>query len=70
MLYFTGFTVVEPFIVHAPRRISGEDRAECLARYRDRVLGLPTAPTINYPKLDDYDERFVLKSPQSARSPL
>ncbi|SDI21170.1 MULTISPECIES: NAD(P)H-dependent oxidoreductase [Bradyrhizobium] len=70
MLYFTGFTVVEPFIVHAPRRISCEDRAEYLARYRDRVLGLATAPTISYPKLDDYDEQFVLKSSQSTRNQL
>jgi NAD(P)H dehydrogenase (quinone) len=70
MLYFTGFTVVEPFIVYAPRRITGEDRAGYLARYRDRVLGLATAPTIRYPKLDDYDEQFVLKSPQATLSQL
>lgn len=63
MLYFTGFTVIEPFLVHAPVRISAEERAAHLARYRERVLGLATAPTIVYPKLDDYDSSFVLKTP-------
>ncbi|HYM31584.1 MAG TPA: NAD(P)H-dependent oxidoreductase [Candidatus Cybelea sp.] len=61
VLYFTGFTVIEPFLVHAPVRISQEDRVAHLARYRERVLGLASAPTIAYPKLADYDERFVLK---------
>jgi NAD(P)H dehydrogenase (quinone) len=62
MFYFTGFTVIEPFLVHAPARIGDEARAAYLASYRERVLNLATAPTITYPKLDDYDERLVLKS--------
>ena len=62
MLYFTGFTVIEPFLVHAPVRIGEEDRKRHLERYRERVLGLETAPTLAYPKLADYDERFVLKA--------
>jgi NAD(P)H dehydrogenase (quinone) len=62
MLYFTGFAVIEPFLVHAPVRISDSERAAHLDRYRERVLTLATAPTISYPGLDDYDERFVLKS--------
>jgi len=63
MLYFTGFTVVEPFLVHGPARISQDERVAHLARYRERVLGLATAPTIAYPRLAEYDERFVLKPP-------
>src|SRR5689334_18084968 len=55
MLYFTGFAVVEPFLVHAPVRITAEARAAHLARYRERVLHLETAPTIAYPKLAEYD---------------
>jgi NAD(P)H dehydrogenase (quinone) len=62
MLYFTGFTVIEPFVVHAPARIGEAERAEHLRRYRQRVLGLETAPTIAYPRLQDYDERYVLRS--------
>jgi NAD(P)H dehydrogenase (quinone) len=62
MLYFTGFSVVEPFIVHAPVRIDDTKRGAELDRYRHRVLGLFDAPTINYPKLADYGPDFVLKS--------
>ena len=62
MLYFIGFTVIEPFLVHAPVRIGEEERKRHLERYRERVLGLETAPTLAYPTLADYDERFVLKA--------
>jgi NAD(P)H dehydrogenase (quinone) len=62
MFYFTGFTVIEPFLVHAPVRMSDPERAAELARYRECVLGLGSAPTITYPTLADYDERFVLKA--------
>lgn len=67
ILYFTGFTVVEPFLVHAPTRRSEPERAAELARYRTRVLDIRSAPTISYPKLSDYDERYVLR-PASPRS--
>jgi NAD(P)H dehydrogenase (quinone) len=63
ILYFAGFTVIEPFLVHGPARISQEERAAHLARYRERVVGLESAPTIAYPKLADYDDSYVLKSP-------
>jgi NAD(P)H dehydrogenase (quinone) len=63
MLYFTGFTVIEPFLVHAPARMTEEERTAVLARYRERIVGLATVPTITYAKLADYDERYVLKSP-------
>jgi NAD(P)H dehydrogenase (quinone) len=62
MLYFTGFTVIEPFLVHSPVRKSDAERAAELSRYRERVLSLRTAPTLRYAKLADYDERYVLKS--------
>ena len=63
ILYFTGFTVVEPFLVHAPARISAEQREAHLDRYRQRVLGLFSSPTVAYPGLNDYDEQFVLRLP-------
>ena len=66
ILYFTGFTVIEPFLVHGPARIGQDERLAHLVRYRERVLGLATAPTIAYPKLADYDERYVLKAPSGA----
>jgi len=61
MLYFTGFIVIEPFLVHAPVRTNDDERAAYLALYRERVLGLASAPTITYSKLADYDAHFVLK---------
>lgn len=61
ILQFVGFSVVEPFIVHAPARLTDEERRRQLARYREHVLGLATAPTLAGPKTDDYDERLVLK---------
>lgn len=68
VLYFTGFTVIDPFLVHAPARISEAERAAHLDRYRKHVLTLATAPTITYRGLADYDERFVLKLPPCAWS--
>ncbi|RWL95589.1 NAD(P)H-dependent oxidoreductase [Mesorhizobium sp.] len=62
MLYFVGFTVIEPFLVHAPARISDGERRIFLERYRERLLGLAHAPTIAYPKLADFDDTHVLKS--------
>jgi NAD(P)H dehydrogenase (quinone) len=62
ILYFVGFAVIEPFLVHAPARMSDEERRRELARYGARVLALDAAPTLAYPKLAEFDERYVLKS--------
>ncbi|MDX8480413.1 NAD(P)H-dependent oxidoreductase [Mesorhizobium sp. VK24D] len=67
MLYFTGFDVVEPFLVHAPVRLSVEQRAVELARYRERITGLSTAPIIAYPKLAEHDEHYVLNASAKRR---
>jgi NAD(P)H dehydrogenase (quinone) len=42
ILEFVGFTVLEPFIVFAPRRMSHDERVMHLARYEQRVLELPS----------------------------
>jgi NAD(P)H dehydrogenase (quinone) len=65
ILNFVGFTVVEPFIVYAPGRMSHAERVACLVSYRARVLGLETAPTIGGVKTTDYDDNLVLKSRRS-----
>jgi len=62
MLYFTGFSVVEPFVIHAPTRLSHQERLAHLARYCERILGLMSAPLLAYPKLEEHDEHWVLKS--------
>jgi NAD(P)H dehydrogenase (quinone) len=66
ILYFTGFTVVEPFLVHAPARRSEAERMAELVRYRERVLALDAAPTIAYPRLAEFDEQYVLKAGASS----
>jgi NAD(P)H dehydrogenase (quinone) len=53
VLAFTGFAVIEPFVVHAPNRIDQEQRVEQLARYRERVLSLNAAPLVAGPKVAD-----------------
>lgn len=61
MLAFTGFRVVQPFVVYAPARMPEAERNAQLERYRSTVLSLEQAPTIDYPQLADYDEHWVLK---------
>ena len=61
MLAFTGFSVVRPFLVHGPARMSPEQRAAELERYRERIETIGTAPTIAYPKLDEFDSEFRRK---------
>jgi NAD(P)H dehydrogenase (quinone) len=56
MLHFTGFTLIEPFLVHAPARLGDGERAAHIARYGERVLGRASAPTIAYPSLAEYDD--------------
>ncbi|MBV8427450.1 MAG: NAD(P)H-dependent oxidoreductase [Hyphomicrobiales bacterium] len=66
ILQFVGFTVIEPFVVYAPARLSHEERVTSLMRYRERVLALISAPTISGPNTADYDERLVLRSASHA----
>jgi NAD(P)H dehydrogenase (quinone) len=58
---FTGFDVIAPFVVYGPSRVSPEARDGYLHDYRERVLGLASAPILASPKMADYDG-FVLKS--------
>lgn len=58
---FTGFTVIAPFVVYAPNRITPNERLAYLERYRYRLLNLDSAPTIAPPKTEDYDG-FVRRS--------
>lgn len=44
ILHFTGFTVIEPFVVYGPNRMEREARGHELERYRQRLLTLDTAP--------------------------
>jgi NAD(P)H dehydrogenase (quinone) len=43
LLGFTGFAVLEPFVVYGPNRMSYLERQEQLARYRARLMSLDHA---------------------------
>ena len=43
ILGFVGFNVLQPFVVHAPSRISAAERAAALASYRARILSAASA---------------------------
>ncbi len=60
ILGFAGFTVVEPFIVHAPARLGDGERNAQLAHYRQRLLNLAAAPTLAATPSANY-EGLVLK---------
>jgi NAD(P)H dehydrogenase (quinone) len=62
ILVFTGFAVVEPFIVYGPSRISEQAREACLLRYLERVLSLPAAPRLTTPSTADYDEGLIRRT--------
>jgi NAD(P)H dehydrogenase (quinone) len=62
ILGFTGFAVIEPFVVYGPTRITDDERVSHLRRYRERVVGLDLAPIIAGPNTSDYDENLVLKT--------
>ncbi len=49
MLAFTGFSVVRPFAVHAPHRMTDEERETHLGAYGQRLLALENAPLIRFP---------------------
>jgi NAD(P)H dehydrogenase (quinone) len=40
ILSFTGFAVMRPHIVHAPVRLTDEERRQCLDRYAKRLRGI------------------------------
>jgi len=61
ILSFVGFSVVEPFVVYAPARMSPEERAGTIKQYGERLLALNTLPTLPGPQIDQY-EGMVLKS--------
>lgn len=67
ILGFTGFTVIEPFVVYAPARIAAEERAACLASYGEYLLAAETEPALAGVRVADY-EAFVLKSALPAHS--
>lgn len=59
---FCGFTVIEPFVVYGPNRITQQERAAYLQRYRERILTLDRAPAL--PGIDSADYENLVRKAQ------
>lgn len=55
ILGFVGFSVLDPFVVYGPTRLSDDQRLAWLHSYRERVLALETAPAASALDLAEYD---------------
>lgn len=64
ILQFTGLTVIEPFVVYGPNRISVEERQAYIERYRKRLLNLGRAPIVPCLDMTEFDG-FIRKSASS-----
>ena len=63
ILGFVGFTVIEPFVVHSPARMSANERAATLANYQNRVLSLDSSPALHPLDMSKYDG-LILRRPE------
>jgi NAD(P)H dehydrogenase (quinone) len=61
MLYFTGFTVLPPFIAWSVGCVTEAQRAAYLDGWAERLRTLDDASPLDFPPLDAYDETFRLK---------
>jgi NAD(P)H dehydrogenase (quinone) len=62
-LWYSGMTVVAPFVVNGTVALSDEDYADAAARLRERLVALPDAEPIPFRHQNggDYDEHLVLR---------
>lgn len=54
ILAFTGFSVVEPFVVHGPARLREEDRQQRLLHFVERLRMIDALPVLEAPSTADY----------------
>ena len=61
LLRYSGFEVLEPFVTHMPGRLTPEQRAEQLDRYRSLLQAIDVAPRLFFHPRSDYgpDERLL-----------
>ena len=61
VLRYTGFDVLEPFVVHAPGAMSPEERHVALGRYAEVLGTIGTRPRLFFHPAKDYgdDERLL-----------
>jgi NAD(P)H dehydrogenase (quinone) len=63
ILGFVGFTVIEPFVVFAPKRLTSDARAAELNRFANRVLAIAEAPSLAQPRSIEHDRDLVRRPP-------
>ncbi|MFE8701347.1 NAD(P)H-dependent oxidoreductase [Cytobacillus sp. FJAT-54145] len=66
ILYFTGMTVLEPFIV--PSGVSEEKRKEFIELIKERMTHLERVPMIPFPALEDYENGNLTKKEEATVS--
>lgn len=64
ILFFVGLSVLPPFVVYSPARLSEEQGREYLATYKNRLLSWENTEEIHFPTLDEYDKNFQRKEKQ------
>lgn len=57
-LAYVGFEVLSPFIAYHVPYISNEAREQMLIDYRQYLQNLENLPTIDFPKLEQFDDRL------------
>lgn len=60
ILAFVGFTVIEPFVVYGPSRMTADQRATALAQYRERVLSLQSAALLPALDIERYEQLVLI----------
>ncbi len=57
-LGYVGYAVHEPYVAYHVPYVTHEARVEMLRSLRAQMAGIDGRPTIAFPTLDDFDERF------------
>ncbi len=57
-LAYAGFEVLRPFVAYHVPYISDEARGGILSAYRRYLGDLPAIPALEFPSMDDFDERL------------
>lgn len=60
-LFFSGLTVLEPFIAYSPEWVKNEVREQYLEQYGKLLSDIENIPAIPFHPLQDYDEQYKLK---------
>ncbi len=63
-LYYTGLSVLPPFVAWHVPYISDDDRKAYLVAYERRLSGIQSLAPLSFPSLDAFDDRLYPKEPR------